>query len=81
MTIVGPKTTTTGSRLRRGRLDSCAGYAKRVVARLKKDDPQTLENELRNAEGTDVDDRRVLDWIMRWCASKPEDPLLKAVFF
>jgi hypothetical protein len=57
------------------------GYAKQVVAQLKKHDPQTPESELKNAEGADVDDRRVVEWIMHYCVGRPDSPFPMAVLF
>jgi hypothetical protein len=33
------------------------------------------------ADGSDVEDRRVIEWIARYCVYHPEDPFVKAMFF
>jgi hypothetical protein len=53
------------------------GYATRTVARLKKDAP---EKDWKNAEGADVSDRRLVEWIMAYCIKNHEEPFLKGAF-
>jgi hypothetical protein len=53
-------------------------YARRGAERLKKDEPG---KDWKNAEGTDVDDRQILNWIAAYCMKKPGEPFIKAAFF
>jgi hypothetical protein len=53
-------------------------YARRATERSKKDQP---ERDWKNADGADVDDRRILGWIMAYCMKNPGEPLIKAAFF
>jgi len=53
-------------------------YARRAVERATKDAP---EKDWKNGEGTDVDDRQILGWIMAYCTKYPEEPFIKAAFF
>ena len=48
-------------------------YAKAATERLGKDAPK-------NADGSDVTDRQIVNWISTFCVKRPADPLIRAVF-
>src|SRR5712692_2917092 len=56
------------------------GYAKDAVVRFKENEPQKPEAHWTNADGADVDDRRVLDWFKAWCLKNPREPLMKGAY-
>jgi hypothetical protein len=35
----------------------------------------------KNTDGSDVEDRQVVEWVARYCVYHPEDPFIKAAFF
>ena len=49
-------------------------YAKIATKQLEKDAPK-------NADGADVTDRQIVNWMSTYCVKHPEDPFIKAVFF
>ena len=53
-------------------------YTRRAAARLKGEQP---DKDWENADGADVDDRRIMNWITAWCTENPKDPFIKGRFF